>query len=167
MQQRAHGRKEAVAVPIRVYADTSVYGGVFDAEFERASRLFFDQVRQGRFRLVGSALVALEIVPAPQQVRDFYASIESLAEAVPVTGKAIDLQRAYLAAGIVSDRSEDDALHVALATTGGCAILVSWNFKHIVHVEKSPRYNAVNVLRGDPLVEIHSPPEVVAYEQGI
>ena len=37
---------------IRVYADTSVYGGVFDEEFAEASRTFFEQVRGGRFRLI-------------------------------------------------------------------------------------------------------------------
>ena len=31
--------------PIRVYADASVYGGVFDEEFEVASQAFFDNVR--------------------------------------------------------------------------------------------------------------------------
>ena len=38
--------------PIRVYADTSVYGGVFDDEFAKASRAFFDRVNEGRFQLV-------------------------------------------------------------------------------------------------------------------
>lgn len=42
---------------IRVYADTSVFGGAFDEEFQAASRTFFDQVRNGRFKLVTSALV--------------------------------------------------------------------------------------------------------------
>jgi hypothetical protein len=28
-----------------VYADTSVFGGVFDEEFTTASRVFFDQVQ--------------------------------------------------------------------------------------------------------------------------
>ena len=31
--------------PIRVYADTSVYGGVFDEEFAKPSRAFFDLVQ--------------------------------------------------------------------------------------------------------------------------
>jgi hypothetical protein len=42
---------------LRVYADTSVYGGVFDEEFADASRAFFDQVAEGGFQLVISALV--------------------------------------------------------------------------------------------------------------
>jgi hypothetical protein len=33
---------------IRIYADTSVFGGVFDDEFAAASKIFFDQVEQGQ-----------------------------------------------------------------------------------------------------------------------
>lgn len=36
---------------LRVYADTSVFGGCFDDEFAEASRTFFDQVKSGRFVL--------------------------------------------------------------------------------------------------------------------
>jgi hypothetical protein len=37
---------------IRIYADTSVFGGVFDPEFAAASSLFLDQVKKNRFHLV-------------------------------------------------------------------------------------------------------------------
>ena len=45
---------------IRVYADTSVFGGVFDEEFSAPSRAFFDEVRSGRFQLVVSPVIELE-----------------------------------------------------------------------------------------------------------
>ncbi len=35
-----------------IYADTSVFGGVFDAEFDRASAAFFDMVRNEQARLL-------------------------------------------------------------------------------------------------------------------
>lgn len=34
---------------IRVYADTSVFGGVYDIEFDTPSHTFFDQVKMGVF----------------------------------------------------------------------------------------------------------------------
>ncbi len=42
---------------IRVYADTSVFGGVYDPEFQTASQAFFEDVTQQRFALVTSAIV--------------------------------------------------------------------------------------------------------------
>jgi hypothetical protein len=40
--------------------------------------------------------------------------------------------------------SNDDTLHVAIASVSGCDLIVSWNFKPIVF-GKIPKYNAVNV----------------------
>lgn len=54
---------------IRIYADTSVYGALFDQDFDKATTLFFDQVRCGRFDLVLSRIVLDEMLGAPQQVR--------------------------------------------------------------------------------------------------
>ncbi|MFG0313235.1 MAG: hypothetical protein ACF8LL_03510, partial [Phycisphaerales bacterium] len=118
----------------RVYADTSVYGGVFDPEFEAHSSAFFEQVHRGRFGLVSSALVEDELAEAPERVRAYYASLGALLELAEVTAETADLQNAYLDAGILSERSAEDALHVALATIARCDLLVSWNYRHIVHI---------------------------------
>ena len=150
--------------PIRVYADTSVFGGVFDEEFQVASRTFFEQVRSGRFQLVTSAIVQEEIAPAPIEVREFFAGLLGIMEVADVSEDALGLRVAYLDAGIVSPKWSDDALHVAIATTSGCSLIVSWNFKHIVHFEKIPLYNAVNTLKGYSHIGIFSPLEVIRYE---
>lgn len=44
-------------VPMRIYVDTSVYGGVFDAEFQAASSALFEDVHKGTFEVVVSPLV--------------------------------------------------------------------------------------------------------------
>lgn len=154
------------SLPIRVYADTSVYGGVFDEEFASPTRKFFDEVRDGRFKLVTSAVVQRELDEAPASVREHFDGIVRLADEAVLTRDALELSQAYLAAGIVGPRSAEDALHVALASLADCAVLVSWNFKHIVHREKAPRYNAVNTLRGTPEIGIYSPAEIIRYEDG-
>jgi hypothetical protein len=149
--------------PIRVYADTSVYGGVLDDEFTQPSRAFFDRVREGHFVLVVSALVEDELQEAPSEVREWFGLFRVGAESVAVTPEAVALRQAYLDAGIVTSRSVDDAFHVALATVARCAMIVSWNFRHIVHYQKVPLYNAVNLLHHHSTLEIHSPLEVIEY----
>lgn len=147
---------------IRVHADTSVFGGCFDEEFSRASKAFFEQVRQDRFGLVVSAVTAEELVVAPDRVR-------AVLDAVPnehleyreVAESMEHLRDAYLAAGILGESSDADALHVAAATVLEVDLIVSWNFKHIVHFEKIRGFNAVNRLNGYKLVDIHSPLEVI------
>ena len=154
----------STANPIRVYADTSVYGGAFDEEFGTASRAFFDLVQQGRFRLVHSALLRVEIQRAPEQVRSLFREYESTAELVEVSDEATRLRDAFLAAGIVGSKWSADALHVAVATVASCRVIVSWNFKHIVHFRKIPLYNGVNQSLGYGSIAIHSPEEVIADE---
>lgn len=150
--------------PIRVYADTSVYGGVFDREFETASGRFFEQIRLGRFRLVVSATVESEIEAAPRAVSTFFDEMLDFAEVVEIVPAALALREAYLDAGIVAPKSAEDALHVAMATVSRCAIIVSWNFKHIVHFQKIPLYNAVNIVHGYSALAINSPSEVIEDE---
>lgn len=148
----------------KVYVDTSVFGGVFDDEFQRASRDFFDQIKNGQFSLTISGVVQAEMVLAPREVRDFFDSMLPYAEIVDVTEEALKLRQAYLNAGIVSAKYSNDALHVALATVSNCPIIVSWNFRHIVHADKIPLYNAVNILQGYNQIAIYSPLEVMRYE---
>jgi predicted nucleic acid-binding protein len=150
---------------MRVYADTSVFGGPFDEEFERGSALFFEQVRAGYFVLVTSAVVSDELEGAPLRVRSLFASLEPLVEVVEITGEAEELQRAYLEAGILKDDSSDDALHIALATATGCTAIVSWNFKHMVNVNRVRMFNAVSALHGYSPITICTPAEVVDYEE--
>jgi predicted nucleic acid-binding protein len=149
---------------MRVYVDTSVFGGTFDEEFSGASRAFFDEARAGRFQVVASNIVVDELRGAPEQVRAFYSEIETHMETAAVTEGALRLVRAYLAAGIVGERWRADALHVAVAAAGGCRAIVSWNFRHIVHFEKIPLYNGVNMAQGFGALAIHTPQEMLHYE---
>ena len=145
----------------RVYIDTSVIGGCFDAEFEAWSNGLFQDFRLGLFTPVVSAVVAAEIEDAPGAVRAAYAELLSLGAEVPlVTEEALDLADAYLERGVLTPRFYDDATHIALATLAGVDPLVSWNFRHIVHYDKIRAFNAVNLERGYKPVQIYSPREV-------
>ena len=150
---------------IRIYADTSVLGGVFDFEFSAASSKFLDQVKMKRFQLVISPVVEEEISEAPRRVQALYQSVAPLAELAPVTEAVVRLQQAYLRARILSSKWARDALHVASASASGCRIIVSWNFRHIVHYKKIALYNAINIREGYFPIGIHTPQEVIEYEK--
>lgn len=150
--------------PLMVYADTSVYGGVYDDEFSSASTRFFEAVRRGSFQLVLSEIVHRELSFAPAQVQGLFQEMLPLALLTPVSDEAISLQQSYIREGIVTKKSLDDALHVALATVSECDLIVSWNFKHIVHFQKIPLFNAVNTLNGYNSLMIYSPLEVIENE---
>ena len=54
---------------ITVYADTSVFGGVFGQEFQNASSAFFKGITPKKFQLVTSDVVAEEIQAGPDKVQ--------------------------------------------------------------------------------------------------
>lgn len=150
---------------IRVYTDTSVFGGVFDEIFETASRAFFQQVTDGRFQLVISPIVQDEIEQAPAKVQKWFDEFAIHAEVILITQEVLQLRQAYLNVGIVTTKSAADALHVALATVARCHLIISWNFKHIVHFQKIPLYQGVNLVNGYEAIHIYSPLEVLHYEE--
>ena len=146
---------------MRVFADTSVFGGCLDEEFRGASSSFFEQAKAGIIQLCTSALVEAELEPAPADVRGLFADVLPFAEFLEISDTALDLQQAYLSAGILSPKWASDALHVALASVARAEAIVSWNFKHLVQLRRIRGFHAVNVLRGYPLIEIRSPLEVI------
>lgn len=147
--------------PIRIYADTSVFGGVFDEEFSESSLRLFDRFREGEYCLVLSEATIDELVVAPSHVRDILASVpEEFREQAEECPAIEELRDAYLAAGIVGPASSMDAEHIASATVADVDMIVSWNFKHIVHFVKIRGYHGVNLIHGYRAIPIFSPPEV-------
>lgn len=153
-----------MATPVRIFIDTSVFGGVYDPEFETASNALFDEVQADRFQAVVSTVVLEELRNAPAPVRQRYREVRGHLEVLEPTKEALRLSRAYIEAGVVGERWAADTLHVAVATVSECRAIVSWNFRHIVHFQKIPLYNGVNMARGFGPVAIHTPQEMLHYE---
>lgn len=106
-------------------------------------------IRGDRLMLVISQVVLDEFAGAPARVRDILNSLPAEhIEFVALTPEVIALRDAYMAAKVVGTRWRQDALHVAAASVTGVDAIVSWNFKHIVRLDKISAYNAVNEREG-------------------
>ena len=146
---------------LRIYCDSSVIGGYFDTEFEADSRRFIDAVKKGRIVMLVSEVVVREILQAPEGVQNLLASMPtSSVERVALSKEVIELRNAYITAGILGARWIDDATHVAAATVARADAIVSWNFSHIVRLDKMKSYNQVNLINGYGILTIVSPREV-------
>lgn len=66
---------------------------------------------------------------------------------------------------MLSVRFRNDMLHIALATIAEVDVLVSWNFRHVVRLDKIRLFNAVNLELGYKPLTIYSPREVITYEE--
>lgn len=147
---------------LRIYADTSVIGGCFDAEFKTASLKLFDLIKDGRFILVLSGTTLEELNQAPARVQRVVMGLPEWAvERIFLTREMETLRDAYLSAGVVGEASSYDAEHIACATVADVDVIVSWNFKHIVNFDRIRGYHAVNLFRGYHQIPIHTPAEVI------
>jgi hypothetical protein len=146
----------------RIYTDTSVIGGCLDAEFEEASRQLLDMFKMGEAILVLSDLTLVELQEAPAAVR---AVLEEVSEAhreyVELTEEAAVLAQRYIDVGVIGAAKRVDAQYIAVATISRVEVLVSWNFRHIVNLQRIRGYNSVNLRHGYPLLEIRTPQEVI------
>ena len=147
---------------LRAYADTPVYGGCFDVEFQEDSQAFFREVSAGRFLLLIADITVRELALAPERVRSVLQDLPPVSlEFLAFSEEVRRLRDAYLEFGVLPASAGADAEHVASATAGESDLLVSWNFKHIVHFDKIAAFQPINVLRGYKPLSIYSPREVV------
>lgn len=150
----------------RIYTDTSVIGGCLDTEFEKASKRLLDMFRRGELTMVISTLTLAELQLAPVVVREVLEDVpKAHTERLEMTDEAAALAQDYIDAGVIGPANIADAQHIAVATVNRVSLLVSWNFKHIVNLQRIQAYNSVNLRQGYPLLEIRTPMEVIDYVQ--
>lgn len=148
----------------RIYIDTSVVGGYFDEEFSKDTIPFFERIKNDEIIIIISDLLEAELLRAPEFVTELISTInEKNIESVRLTPEAILLADKYIEAKVVGKTSRADCQHIAMATLCHADILVSWNFKHIVNLDRIRGYNGINMQNGYRTIEIRTPKEIISY----
>ena len=148
----------------RIYIDTSVVGGYFDDEFSADTIPFFDRVRNGEIIVVLSDILEAELLRAPEFVKELLTTIpKEQIENIRLSPEATELADKYIEAKVVGKTSRADCQHIAIATLCKADVLVSWNFKHIVNLDRIRGYNGINYQLGYNMIEIRTPKEITRY----
>ena len=148
----------------RIYIDTSVVGGYFDEEFKEATNMLFKRLENREVKFVVSDLLDLELLNAPAHVKELLFNFPpEYFERVELTDETIQLADTYIEEKVVGKTSIEDCRHIALATIYKVDVLASWNFKHIVNLDKIKGYNSINLRLGYTMIEIRSPKDLVEY----
>jgi predicted nucleic acid-binding protein len=149
----------------RIYIDTSVIGGYYDTEFEAYTVPLFSRIWEGEFIVLLSSVTQDELENAPVNVQNLVRGLKAeYTELLTISDEAVDLASEYISERVVGQTSYADCLHIALATTHRADFLISWNFKHIVNVQRIRGYNAINIKNGYKPLEIRSPRDFEKYE---
>lgn len=103
-----------------------------------------------------------ELENAPEKVQKVISKIpDKNLYVLESDAESAQLADLYLKEGAVSEKFYEDALHIAIATINQVSVLVSWNFKHIVNLDRIRKYNAVNLKNGYSMLEIRTPREIL------
>ncbi len=127
--------------------------------------MFFKRIINKEYNIHLSEISDFELLSAPQQVKDVVKLIppDCLIK-LEFTKEAEELADSYITEKILGKASLDDAYHIAIATINRIDVLISWNFKHIVNLDKIRLFNALNLKLGYPVIDIRSPKELIKYE---
>ena len=137
-------------------------GGCEDEEFSMRSIQLFEEFRQGLRIAIISDLTRRELEGAPESVKKVLLSLlDANVENVFLTEEAESVAQSYLDDGIVTVKHIADAQHIAIASVERVDVLVSWNFQHIVNLDRIHAFNSVNLKLGYPILEIRCPREVI------
>lgn len=150
---------------LRLYFDTSVFGGIHDVEFQEETERLFEMVKNREIICVYSDLCELELDKAPEKVKLHFLNLDKdQTEFVEITEEINELANEYVKEKVVGETSIDDCRHIACATINKVDYLVSWNFKHIVNIFRIRGYNAINIKNGHIQLDIRSPKEIIRNE---
>ncbi|MCL2065801.1 MAG: PIN domain protein [Candidatus Cloacimonetes bacterium] len=144
----------------KIYIENSVIGGYFDEDQKIPTRKLFKLFKKGVYVPIISDHVIGELLKgAPDFVIANLETINYIKHSV--TDEMIELFEKYMKQKIVSEKYKDDALHIAIATVIEVDVLVSWNFRHIVNLNRIQQFNSINLREGYKILEIRSPEEII------
>ena len=107
-------------------------------------------MKTGKYEVVISELTLREIrrCPQPKQADlvNYLGEIEH--EVLYDSDEAKALAKAYVENGVLTQKRENDCLHIAFASTSECDVIVSWNFKHMLRLKTIQGVRITNAKNG-------------------
>ncbi len=151
-----------------LYIDTSVLGGVFDAEDPKRvgmAESLIRLIKEGDYEGFISFLTLEEILKAPPDIQEKLRSIiaGSGLKILEETEECVELSDAYVNERAVPEKYRNDARHIAIGVYHEVDFIVSWNYKHMVNITVRRLVNSTNIKMGYKPVEVVSPEEVTGY----
>lgn len=164
-----------LAIRPKIYLETTLFNYYFLDDITRqvdieATKKLFDEVEKGVFMGFVSPETLREIGNNPdarskERMMEFIRE-RKLKPLAPNDFEGYEkLMERYIKAGVIPAKKRADARHIAIATTSGMDILVSWNQRHIVRYKTQSIINAINEEHNFPSIAINTPAEIISYEE--
>ena len=153
---------------LRLYLETTIPNYLFadDTPEKRDITLkFWEEVKSGKYRVFVSDVVIGEIretkdVSKREKLLGIIDGISSL----ELTEDCRNLARMLIDEGVIPERYEPDALHIAIGVIYQMDVIVSWNMEHIVNVNTRMKVREITKKYNYKDIEIATPEEVISYD---
>ena len=151
---------------LKIYIDTSIFNFAFSDDVPKEKDVtlrLLDEVRKGKYEVYISEVVIREINRASKEKAKKLIELinEIVSEELPIDDEVLELARRYITEGIIPEKYENDAVHIAVASVNNLDAIISWNFEHIVKLKTKKEVTGVNAISGYKDIEIYSPWEVI------
>jgi len=152
-----------------IYLETTIFNFPFadDApQYKTDTLQLFAEIKAGKFKAFTSKYVIQELEAATDAQRDKRLRLikEYGIEVIPASSEIEQLASVYIETGIIPKKHAMDAVHIAAATIAGLNYIISLNFRHIVKHKTIMETEIINAREGFKRVFIHTPMEVIEYE---
>jgi predicted nucleic acid-binding protein len=153
---------------IRAYVETTIFNRFYDErrEYVAETRMFFDEIREGKIDTYTSTYVIDELEKAPSPKRERMLSLvsEYEIEVLESNDKAFDLADKYIELSIIPKKSRVDGVHIAMAAINNMDCIITLNFKHINKIKTKILTEGVHTMLDYSNPMICTPMEVLNYE---
>jgi predicted nucleic acid-binding protein len=157
---------------LKIYLDTSAIGYLDEqtSPSEMSDMLaLWKEIEEGKFDVVISDVTLAELTDnrnnakVEMQMR-FLAAIEY--DIVRVSDEVLNIASLVKSTGIlVSDRHQNDRLHIGCAVVSGCDVLVSSNFKNLANIRTIKGVRGISILSGYGNVNMDIVPAAMLIEE--
>ncbi|MCL5674783.1 MAG: PIN domain-containing protein [Candidatus Omnitrophica bacterium] len=151
---------------IKYYLETTVFNFVFadDApEKTESTKKFLENVSAGSTEIFVSEIVLAEINRAqePKKGKMLELIEKYNVGVINQSAEAEELAKRYVAEGVIPQKFDNDALHIAIATVNDIDVIISWNLEHIVKLKTKMAVEWINRQMGYKTIEIATPEEAL------
>ena len=148
---------------LKIYLDTSFIGYLYQPtkpKEEAETHEVLKKIKKGEYEAYISDVVIKETLrTGDNEVKaillGFLAEIDY--KLVETSDEAREIAEMVKILGILTEKSNDDCLHIGNAVANECDVLVSWNFKHLVNINTIRRVRAISDLKGYKTLNIVQP----------
>lgn len=138
---------------LKIYLDTSVISHLKQNDVPdkmNDTLKLWELLETGDYDVYISEITFAELSECSAEKQDILSAYVDKIKYTELIGDddAVFLAEEYIKNGILTQKSYDDCLHLAIASKVPCDIILSWNFKHMVKYKTIEGIRRVNAYHG-------------------